>query len=72
MFVSGCGGTGKSLLIKTIRAWVQVTTDIYILRFKVTKRVRYFLLPLRNKDSCCWLYKNTAEEGITTWDCGNS
>ena len=26
LFVSGCGGTGKSFLIKTIRAWVQVTT----------------------------------------------
>ena len=24
--VSGCGGTGKSYLIKTIRAWVQTTT----------------------------------------------
>ena len=26
LFVSGCGGTGKSFLIKTIRAWVQVST----------------------------------------------
>ena len=26
LFVSGCGGTGKSYLIKTIRAWVQTTT----------------------------------------------
>ena len=26
LFVSGCGGTGKSYLIKTIRAWVQATT----------------------------------------------
>ena len=26
MFISGCGGTGKSFLIKTIRAWVQVAT----------------------------------------------
>ena len=26
LFVSGCGGTGKSFLIKTIRAWVQATT----------------------------------------------
>ena len=26
LFVSGCGGTGKSYLIKTIRAWVQATS----------------------------------------------
>ena len=26
LFVSGCGGTGKSYLIETIRAWVQGTT----------------------------------------------
>ena len=26
LFVSGCGGTGKSYLIKTIRAWVQAMT----------------------------------------------
>ena len=26
LFISGCGGTGKSFLIKTIRAWVQLTT----------------------------------------------
>ena len=26
MFISGCGGTGKSFLIKTVRAWVQVAT----------------------------------------------
>ena len=27
LFVSGCGGTGKSFLIKTIREWVLTTTD---------------------------------------------
>ena len=27
LFVSGCGGTGKSFLIKTIRDWVLTTTD---------------------------------------------
>jgi len=26
LFISGCGGTGKSYLIKTIKAWVQSTT----------------------------------------------
>jgi len=26
MFISGCGGTGKSFLIKTIKAWVQLAT----------------------------------------------
>ena len=26
LFVSGCGGTGKSFLIQTVRAWVQATT----------------------------------------------
>ena len=26
LFVSGCGGTGKSFLIQTVRAWVQSTT----------------------------------------------
>ena len=26
LFVSGSGGTGKSFLIQTIRAWVQVAT----------------------------------------------
>ena len=26
LFVSGCGGTGKSILIQTVRAWVQATT----------------------------------------------
>ena len=26
LFVSGCGGTGKSYLIKTIRSWIQVST----------------------------------------------
>ena len=26
LFVSGCGGTGKSYLIKTISAWVQAKT----------------------------------------------
>ena len=26
LFVSGCGGTGKSFLIKAVRAWVQTTT----------------------------------------------
>ena len=26
LFVSGCGGTGKSYLIKTIRSWIQVNT----------------------------------------------
>ena len=27
LFVSGCGGTGKSFLIKTIREWVLTATD---------------------------------------------
>ena len=26
LFISGCGGTGKSYLIKTIKAWVQSST----------------------------------------------
>jgi len=26
MFISGCGGTGKSFLIKTIKTWVQLAT----------------------------------------------
>ena len=28
LFVSDCGGTGKSYLIKTIRAWVQAMTSL--------------------------------------------
>ena len=27
MFVSGCGGTGKSFLIKTVKAWAQSATS---------------------------------------------
>ena len=30
MFVSGCGGTGKSYLIKTIKAWICSTTDKHV------------------------------------------
>ena len=30
LFVSGCGGTGKSFLIKTVRGWVQSTTGKYV------------------------------------------
>ena len=30
MFISGCGGTGKSYLIKTIKAWVCLVTDKHV------------------------------------------
>ena len=30
MFISGCGGTGKSYLIKTIKAWVSSVTDRHV------------------------------------------
>ena len=30
MFISGCGGTGKSYLIKTIKAWVSSATDKHV------------------------------------------
>ena len=30
MFISGCGGTGKSYLIKTIKAWVCTATDKHV------------------------------------------
>ena len=30
MFISGCGGTGKSYLIKTIKAWVSSVTDKHV------------------------------------------
>ena len=32
MFVCGCGGTGKSYLIKAIKAWVSSATDKHVLR----------------------------------------
>jgi len=28
MFISGCGGTGTSFLIKTIKAWVQLVVKM--------------------------------------------
>ena len=30
MFISGCGGTGKSYLIKTIKAWVSSAADKHV------------------------------------------
>ena len=30
MFISGCGGNGKSYLIKTIKAWICLVTDKHV------------------------------------------
>ena len=61
MFISGCGGTGKSYLIKTIKAWVSSATDKYVAITAPTGIVAFSI----NGLTIHWLLQLPVEHGKT-------